>query len=211
MLSTALIHQSVAYGLADKLYDDWEETNIWCPVCGQRRLLGLFMPGGTLWLICKPCLDLPVSHYCSGGSAQLFRGVRGDRAAHFRMLEDHWQRYEHGVAGLMVPCPRCGSPLPHRIGVDPFDNAHFTMTTCERCAWGHWQFKTVWHLLATPEGQRFWREHPRIRRLPEREVEASGVPALVTAFESATGSAKLHGIFVRDTFECIHIHVAPGS
>jgi hypothetical protein len=81
---------------------------------------------------------------------------------------------------------------------------------CERCG-VRWQFKVDWHLLATPEGGRFWHEHPRIRRLPEQEVEDGGVPAIVAGFESMTGQVALYGIFARDTFERIAVHVTPGS
>jgi hypothetical protein len=81
---------------------------------------------------------------------------------------------------------------------------------CERCG-VRWQFKVDCQLLATPEGRRFWHEHPRIRRLPEREVETGGVPAIVAGYESMTGNAALYGIFARDTFERIDVHVTAGS
>jgi RNA polymerase sigma-70 factor (ECF subfamily) len=210
VLSTDLLHESASHGLAEKLYDDWQETDIWCPVCGKRRLLGLWTLGGSRWLICKPCLDLPVSLYSNGGSAGLFRGVRGYRAAEFRMLEDHWRRFAHGIAGRTAPCPSCGSLIPYRIGLDPLDPGHFACVECERCG-VRWQFKVDCQLLATPEGRRFWHEHPRIRRLPEREVEAGGVPAIVAGYESMTGQATIEGIFARDTFERIAVHATPGS
>ena len=64
-------------------------------------------------------------------------------------------------------------------------------------------------VLNLPEGQRFWREHPRLRLLPEREVEAAGGPALVTSFECITGGARLDVVTARDAFEIISIQGAP--
>jgi RNA polymerase sigma-70 factor (ECF subfamily) len=210
LLSTHLLQESASHGLTERLYDDWQETSIWCPVCGERRLLGLWTPGSRLWLICKPCLDLPVSLYSDGGSAELFRGVRGYRAAEFQILEHHWQRFEHGVAGRTVRCRGCNTAVPYRIGLDPLDQAHFARAECEQCALCLGVFKVDSLLLATPEGRGFWHEHPLIRRLPEREVEAAGVPAIVAGYESVTGHAAIYGVFARDTLEQINVHVTPG-
>ena len=38
--------------------------------------------------------------------------------------------------------------------------------------------------------QRFWQVHPRLRTLPEREVEAAGRAAVVTSFESVTDAVE---------------------
>ncbi len=59
-----------------------------------------------------------------------------------------------------------------------------------------------------PDARRFWREHPRIRTLPERAVEVDGRSALVTTFESVTEIAKLDVISARDTFEVLGVHSA---
>ena len=66
-----------------------------------------------------------------------------------------------------------------------------------------------WRALELLVGQAFWREHGRIRTLPDRDVEAAGGPAIVSRFESATGSAKLEVVFARDTLEVIGVHGAP--
>jgi hypothetical protein len=53
--------------------------------------------------------------------------------------------------------------------------------------------------------------HPRIRTLPEREVEAAGVPALVTAFESMAGRARLEVVSARDSYAVLGIYDTPGG
>jgi hypothetical protein len=45
--------------------------------------------------------------------------------------------------------------------------------------------------------------------LPEREVEADGVPAVVTGFESLTRGARLEVVCLRDTLEVIRVEGTP--
>jgi hypothetical protein len=65
--------------------------------------------------------------------------------------------------------------------------------------------------LFTPEGRRFWREHPRMRLLPTRQVETDGRDAVVIGYESVAGAAQLDTLFARDTFELLAIHTTPGA
>jgi hypothetical protein len=61
---------------------------------------------------------------------------------------------------------------------------------CPNC--GCYDSASAWHLiLDTPEAQRFWRRYPRMRALPVHEVEADGVHALWTGFESVDSAARL--------------------
>jgi hypothetical protein len=64
-------------------------------------------------------------------------------------------------------------------------------------------------VLALPEAQQFHRVYPRIRTLPLRQVEAGGVRALVTSFQSGTGSSRLDVVSARDTYAVLSIHGAP--
>lgn len=211
-LSTTFIHHSVAHGLAESLFDDWRETDIWCPVCGRRRLLGMVVPGGRLWLICKPCIGphhkLPVSQY---GEFETYRDVKGYRATHFWAAEDHHRTFGGGIDGLAFSCARCGRANPYRIGLDRAGDAHYIHKHCAHCGPLGWQCVTGWHLLATPQGREFWREHPRVRAVPDRVVEAGGLPAIVAGFESMAGSGRIEGVFLRDTFRPVGVHVMPGG
>jgi len=56
-----------------------------------------------------------------------------------------------------------------------------------------------------PETQQFLREHPRVRTLPEREIEVDGQLALVTSLESITESARLDVVTALDTYEILRI------
>jgi hypothetical protein len=65
-----------------------------------------------------------------------------------------------------------------------------------------------WHSLtwSMPEARRFWQANPRMRYLPEREVEAGGLPAMVTGFESLAGGARLEVVTLRDSLQVVCIH-----
>jgi hypothetical protein len=65
--------------------------------------------------------------------------------------------------------------------------------------------------LGQPAAQRFWRANPRMRILPPREVEVAGRAALVTHFESVTGSATLDVVSACDTFETLAVDGAPDA
>jgi hypothetical protein len=209
VLATHLIREASDRGLADHLFDDWEETPLWCPCCGKRRLLGKRMPDGRLWLICKPCL-IPVSLHATLAP---YRGVRGYAAVLDRNYLEHDRRYADGVAGRQERCCRCGALVPYRLTAECVPYAmHHASAWCPCCRDGvGMNFTTAWQLLASPEGRRFQREHPRLRLLPDREVEVSGAPAIVTSAESMTSRARLEGVFVRATFERIGVRVASGG
>jgi hypothetical protein len=68
----------------------------------------------------------------------------------------------------------------------------------------------MWNLLGLPETRAFWREHPRMRRLPDREVEARGQAAVVTGFESIAGGAHLDIVYARDNLVVLGTHRTGG-
>ena len=175
VLATHLIHEAAAYGLADRLFDDWAATPIWCADCGKRPLLGKRMPDGRLWLICKPCV-IPVNLYAT---VAMPPGIQGYRAAYERDILRHERRFGGGVTGLTERCWRCGRVIPYRPTTETSTGLpvmHYLRAWCARCQNGGMGFSVNWQLLATAEGQRFRQVHPRFRYPPEREVEANGVP-----------------------------------
>lgn len=201
ILSTSLIHDAAAHGLADHLFDDWTATDIWCPNCGVRRLLGK-VSHGNLWLICRPCGSLPVSLYAR---VEVPRGVTAYRAIHDAASIAHHRRFAAGIAGVRWTCPRCRVTYPYRIGVETVSGEHYAYPLCPRCNQRFWQFASHFTLLACPEGRAFWREHERVRMLPEREVEAAGVPALVVGMESVATGTTLEALLVRDSLALISV------
>lgn len=190
------------------------ETRIWCPICGRGRLVGRFDRGARRFALrCPACTGM----FTTGGDAlwpASLDTITGFKPALSRLLA--WgTAYWHGRAGGNIPCQHCGRVVPCRTGrYDDLDGAdllagyYVAYADCPSCG-PPLQSPLGGIALGLPAGQRFWRAHPRMRTLVEREVEAGGRAALVTRFESVTGGAALDVIFARDTFEVIGIHGDP--
>jgi RNA polymerase sigma factor (sigma-70 family) len=217
VLTTELSNEAAAYGLVAGDTDGWQETRMWCMVCGQQRILGRWAQNHTeLLLRCPACCSGPDMYLtralerCAPG---LFQGIKGFKAAASRIVK--WCNNYARPGQCIVPCVGCGRLTPvrqdHGDALPPaFRDPSHTLfyqlcAACDTLNMGD----VAARILALPEGRRFCREHARIRRLPEREVEAMGGPAIVTTFESVTGEARLEVVTARDVFEIISIHGAP--
>lgn len=66
-------------------------------------------------------------------------------------------------------------------------------------------------VAAHPAGRRFWREHPRVRAVPDQEVEVDGRRAIVTRMVSLTGSAALVMVLDAETFAVLEVDGEPAA
>lgn len=179
--------------------DQWQPTRIWCPRCGQHHLEGIFVRGlGVLRLRCPDCIPLNDTH-----DVVLFERVGGYRTALLRLLEWVDWLYKYSLVHSTVPCPGCGNILALRK--DHRGGGSMLSYYCNRCRRGTWNGHWV-NLLGLPESRSFWRAHPRMRALPERQIEAAGRPAIVAGFEDAVGRARLEIVYARDTLDLLAIH-----
>lgn len=158
--------------------------------------------GGWLWLICRPCY-IPVNQYAA---LQTYSPALGYSATYLRNFVQHDRCFGQGIAAVARRCCRCGSTLRYRPTIETFPSwppgrMHYLHERCDRCEEGGKQFGVTWQLLSTAEGRQFWLDHPRLRFLPDREIEVGGAPALLASAESVTDSARLEGVFLRETFE----------
>lgn len=218
LLTTELSDEAAAYGLGAPSGDRWQETCIWCPSCGQRRLLGRFSKGEDDGAFMLRCPD--PSCYQDGGpevffvrsifadfphTVSLLRDVRGFKPALTRVMAHTHSYYEPARANGAAPCMRCGHLtelqrcLPSQQRLTGRRGVHLL---CDRC--GCLPDEPLRNLvLSLPAGRRFWREHPRIRTLPERELEAEGRPALLVTFESVRDSSRFDVVVDRETYRVI--------
>jgi DNA-directed RNA polymerase specialized sigma24 family protein len=222
VLTTDLRDDAVAHGLIASRDAGWQETRIWCADCGERRLLGRFEEAADLPLDCPNCLDGRRLVQVRGWVgelvwgiklAELLKGVTGYRAALNRMTARSYEFYKHGIAGRTARCHGCGRRAPLRTS--PYDVFGYRVfgyrdvqTDCPHCGRVNAVGTVAAVALMLPESRAFEREHRRIRTLPGREVEAAGVPAIVSRFESVAGSARLEVVLARDTLEVIGVHGA---
>jgi RNA polymerase sigma factor (sigma-70 family) len=207
VLVTDFRDEAAAYGLVASETDGWQETHIWCPQCGVQRLLGwLDSPGGELRLRCPNCND-SVGMMVHAG-ADFLRGVKAFKPAFSRVLAWIHDYYHANAVKGIVPCMRCGRPLQIQIGIPPPQpgSPRSIFSWCDRCDVVA-STESWWSLAQSlPEVRQFWREHPQMRFLPLREVEADGSAAIVTSFESVSGSARMEVVSSADTFEVIRLY-----
>jgi RNA polymerase sigma factor (sigma-70 family) len=197
--------------------DGWQETRIWCSHCGRRRLLGRFGPNNTSFSLrcpdCHPNLDIHLVH--GEHTVDELAGIKTYKPAFSRVMAWTIDFYRPGLTTGMVHCHRCGRPatLHRRLPVEvplPWrndDGVHFRCPCHDTAFDAGLSALTLW----LPEGRRFWRNHPRLRKLPAQEVEAFGRPAIVSRFESLTDSAHYEVVSTRDTFELLGVYGVPSA
>jgi RNA polymerase sigma factor (sigma-70 family) len=213
VLATDLRHEAASYGVQPPADDGWQETRIWCPICGQRRLIGRLVTSiGELALRCAGCT--PASDIFIG-YAQLpaLQGIKSYRPALTRLLNWSDEYYRRRRTGRNVLCLFCGQPaqLCDRRPSDApevLPQINPLYVTCAHCG----ETTSTAHAaiaLCLPEGQHFWKTHPKMRLQPAAEINAAGSEALVSSFASLTDSARIDVVTTRDTVEVIGVHVYP--
>ncbi len=195
----------IPYGLLSPVADAWQETRLWCSLCGRHRLQGRFTPA-EFALRCPACFPGPAVFFTHTTSVALLDGVTGYGPANNRVTAWVGRHIRPALPARVVACAACGAPSPLRLGPHG-PVTYYIDFSCPACgAVGGMSLGGL--LPALPDGRRFWRAHPRLRKLPERVVEADGRPAVVTSFESVTAPARIDLVSALDTYEPLSVHVA---
>ncbi len=213
---TGLRDEAEAYGLYNPASDSWRETQIWCPKCGQRKLVARTpQPPEDLTFRCPACHPAPDMagwqyRLANAHFARLIGHLTSPRSILNRATTWAHEYYMSALEARVVECTNCGRPtrlhmqLPED-GPVRTQNARGLHSACEAC--GEYVSSSVRALAASlPEVQGFRREHSRTRMLPEREVETRGQAAVVTGFESVTGASRLDVLYLRDTLQVVGIY-----
>lgn len=213
ILTTVFREEAAAFGLADTAAPEWEQTRIWCPECGARRLWGRWTPGRQLWLECWGCRGHPraiITHgwagefYWGKTCGELLTGVSGFKPAANRLAAATYEVYKHGTAGLTARCCWCLRRVP--VYVSPLGDVR---TYCRHCGGDNGFSASGAVAFCHPAAQAFWRRHGRIRSLRDRHVETAGLPAVVYGIESVHDRSTLEVILARDTLVPLGAHGAP--
>lgn len=212
VLAGELREQALAYGLIPSRDDDWQPTRIWCPSCGRQKLDGRFRPeAGELLLRCPTCTGskLLVNSFLPDELA----GIRSYRGGISRVMEVTHDRFRERVVDGYACCMGCQRWRPLRLGMPAWIPSGELCTEviyvdCPRCARTD---RETWQSLtwSVPEVRRFWQENPRLHYLGEREIDASGHPAVITGFASFDGAARIEVVSRRDTFEVLSVDGHP--
>ncbi len=224
VLTTTFPEEAATFGVCETARcGGWEETRIWCPTCGQRRLTGRFVTGGPdggMTLRCLTCNPAGESGYViananRGDADRILGGVQTYKPALTRTQAWVHAYYRSALARGVAICPCCNRTNALLIGVPPDDGPWLHRdwrfrVLCGDCGW-FFTLSFPGSIFALPEVQRFWRAHPRMRTLPVETVTVDGSPAIVTRFASVTESANLAVISARETFAVLGIHANNGA
>ncbi len=215
VLTADLACEAATYGLVGTGDGGWQETRIWCVVCGVHRLLARSDSGRSCFTLrCPTCnphyLREPSTNMAHVESPEILGGVRAYKPALRRLMDHAHSVFAPALESGVASCPFCGGRTPLRIGVPEYVprplwtewGVHLRCDACGNCS----DICLAGLVLWRPEGQRFWREHPRLRLLPERVVEVAGQPAIVTSYESVSDGARYEVISARDTFLPLGVH-----
>jgi RNA polymerase sigma factor (sigma-70 family) len=194
---TTDLKEDLAPYLITKTGDGWEETPLWCFLCGASRLSARTTPENERQFTCLHC------HAASRVplfQRKLAQETRSHRRALSQILTWIEQRYRPYLATRQIPCAGCGRLLPIAISPDH----RILQVCCSTCQFSG--MESPYSLsLAQAVVRRFWQEQRRIRRLPEQAVEAAGRPAIVTEFESVNSRATIAVVLAQDTYEMLRI------
>ncbi len=214
VMETELNAEAAAYGLVDA-QDGTEllemETRITCPMCNQATLVKHFDPAsGRISFNCPICWTI-----ASPSPSQLWGGLHSPKSILKRQLaylgKLYWQAINHGEN----TCPACGRQTRARILTAPdmpvihrqhsSGDKHAISIRCDYC-----QAEDINPLsrltIDVLEAQQFWRQHPHMFWLPEREISYAGQPALLSGFQSAADSARLDIVYEHETLKILGIH-----
>jgi RNA polymerase sigma-70 factor (ECF subfamily) len=221
VLTTTLADDATAFGLVDPSAVAWRTTHIWCPLCGCHLLQGQIDPAaGLLGLRCPRCNQSDSPLVSSGPAEPL--PVKTYKPALARLLAWIHEYYQAQASVGAVRCLRCGRRVPLRFGAAPaalrignpprpLANMRGIYAWCESCEFAA-GLEAWWSLtLSLPEVRAYWRQHPRMRALPQREVEHQGYGALVTGFESVTANARIEVIASKTTFAVLGFYRHPSD
>jgi RNA polymerase sigma-70 factor (ECF subfamily) len=212
LLGSELRHEAAAHGLAP-VGEDWRETRVWCAECGRRRLLvrAERAPGAISFRCpgCEPLERDPSSEFRLANPffANLLGGLVRPTAIVARTAA--WSRdYFAPGANGEAACTGCGKPLRlRRYAREGTRHRHGLFARCDAC--GEEVSSSIGGLaVAQPELRALQREHGRTRRLPEREVDHGGIPALVVRYEDTLGSSGVDVLFARDSLRVLDVLAA---
>jgi RNA polymerase sigma-70 factor (ECF subfamily) len=220
LLTHELQEEAISLGLVNPERPGFQQTHIWCPMCGQRQLtVRLPEPPGTIAFRCPGCSDgypqeigwgypLSNAHF-----VQLRASLTQPKSILRRFSSWAYDYYAGAISHQgVVACVGCGKlrrlclVLPEASAWWTWDHAaqYGLSGQCPSCGWQ--DFCSPQGLLQTlPIVQRFWKAHPRMHLVFGGTIEeVEGSKALLVSFESLTDAAHLDLVVARDTLQLLN-------
>lgn len=185
----------------------WQQTNLWCAVCGEHKLEGkLNSVVGRLYLRCPACFNRTGELFnATDGLPNVIADVSGFKTAYKRISRWAHDFYIPGLHAGRAACSSCGRPVTPSW-VDKGDQTHYQVdASCQVC--GGNNFTSLEGLtFALPQSQRFWQQHPRLRLLPfQHIVEVEGQPAVLVTQESVETGKRLSALFGLHSYHFLRV------
>jgi len=221
LLVTEMHHEIAPYH-QHTLTEMWEETPLWCNLCGQQHLLGIYIPTeGKFYLRCPGCTP-DKNEALSTNHLRELQGIKSFKQLSRQLAIICNRYYRTALHDGSIACYNCRRLVRARIlrrdAIPPWvweaqefqwrlgeNDDNLLSILCEEC-FTSWSVTLEGLVLALPEAQSFLRMHPRIHTLPRQELEVDGQPALLTSFESVTNTDRLDVISACDTFEVLRVY-----
>lgn len=211
ILSTHLRAAAEAFGMVETA--PYRETRIWCPICGEHKLVGSYDHElGRLDVRCPHCCHATAPSIWQSDAGDAFGGAKQIRTALLRGMADAYTSYREALVRGGITCPSCRHLIPIRFGLPsgeqlaPYPTRRGLHLRCEACGCGGSSSLRMF-VQSSPEVRAFWEHHPQMRTLPEREIEVAGVPAVLISFQSLTTAAHIDVVVADDTFAWIDVAV----
>jgi hypothetical protein len=211
VLQTDLRAEATAFGVVDEQTPNWQETRLWCPLCGQSRLRAL--PASSeagFTLECPACSDTPGGMLIQSSIRPLFANMTSIKSSYSRVRAWSSEYSEQALLRGVAACIQCGALAPLRQGIPAYAPEWHRQTRalqvwCERCQSGWWSSLNglTIHIAAVHQ---FWNDHQRIRLLPPKEMVGAAKPLLVTRVESLRDSAYLDVVHDAESLALHEIH-----
>src|SRR5262249_418866 len=112
ILFTEFADTTQTYGLVSPAAETWEETRLWCIICGQHRLLGRLKRrngAGEFSLRCPGCFASKGMVYHDPDAA-LVGGVTRYKSAMTRISTWADRYFKEALRNRVVACRRCARP-----------------------------------------------------------------------------------------------------
>lgn len=210
LFTTDLLDDAIAHGLVVPDTIAWRQTHMWCPTCGQHKVVGRYTVQGDLQLDCPDCLGVAPSSFVRASPAEfgdVLDGVKGFKPSVSRILRWLHDAYRDGARDQTTPCDGCGREVPIRAKFQDERRYPELWYACNGCGMVSPIVGLPGIALGSPEGLAFWREHGRIRLIPGvSRMQETASPTVAVSFESITGSARRHFLFVRDNLQFVETH-----
>lgn len=201
---------------------EWQETRLWCSICGRRRLYGMFLPtqpegNQNLHLRCPDCAQrygLDTVH--SMGLVPL-NGLHSFRPAWKRTMQELTTLLTSALACDGHPCPRCGTQAFIEV-VDSNDaitsSSHpyqFSIRwQCHHCGervYSAGELPSVSEIVcwSHPQTRQFILQYPQLLQMPARQVEYAGQPAICVQISDTTSATSITVLAHRQTLNILMI------